>query len=234
MISIEHTLPRTEWQKNILAQYHSMRGDLNIFISDYSREKWGWSGQEASVIHHGIDTEIFCPPTTEDERECQALSVVNDWINRDWCCGFNFWAEATSYPNYEFPVSVVGDTKGLSKPAESTEALISEYQKSLIFVNTSLISPVPTSLLEAMSCGCAVVSTSNCMIPEIIKDGENGFLTNNALEMKKIIKRLMDDRALCKKIGQNARKTILEKFNIQSFVEEWNKAFISCLENYNG
>ena len=63
------------------------------------------------------------------------------------------------------PIKVLGDSPGLSKPAESIEALREAYKTSSIFLNTSIHSPVPTVLMEAMASGCAVVSTNNCMIP---------------------------------------------------------------------
>ena len=82
---------------------------------------------------------------------------------------------------------MVGDTPGLSEPAASTEGLVATYQNSRIFLNTSTISPVPTALMEAMSCGCAVVSTATCMIPEVIEHGVNGFITNDTQEMKQYL-----------------------------------------------
>ena len=56
-----------------------------------------------------------------------------------------------------------------STPAESVADLVNEYCSSKVFLNTSTVSPIPTTLLEAMSCGSAVVSTATCMIPEIIE-----------------------------------------------------------------
>ena len=123
------------------------------------------------------------------EREPICLSVVNDWANRDWCCGFTIWQGVTK----GLPVSVLGDTPGLSKPASSFDKLVRAYQSSRIFLNTSTISPVPTSLLEAMACGCAVVSTATCMIPEIIKNGVNGFISNDEEELKEMLVELLNN-----------------------------------------
>ena len=68
----------------------NMRGDINIFISAFSIDEWGWEDKkDTAVITHGIDTDLFCP--ADIEKDDDILSVVNDWINRDWCCGFNIW-----------------------------------------------------------------------------------------------------------------------------------------------
>ena len=231
LISLEHTLPMKEWRGDQLAALKSMRGQLNLFISSYSRKEWGWGEQEAEVIHHGVDTEVFKP--SDGEKKKQLLSVVNDWMNRDWCCGFSFWKKSTG----GLPVRVVGETAGLSEPAPSVEALVNEYQDSQVFVNTSLVSPVPTALLEAMACGCAVVSTNNCMIPEIITHEENGYLTNSEEEMKKICQTLLENPEECRRVGTNARKTIEENFSLSRYIEDWNKIFKKVANrgvNYEG
>jgi len=227
LVSIEHTLPMKEWGEHHLRQLHEMRGDINIFISDYSRERWGWSENEAMVLHHGVDTEVFSIDKNV-QREGRVLSVVNDWINRDWCCGYKLWEQVTGYPESNLPLHVVGDTPGLSSAAPSTEVLVEQYRKSRVFLNTSLISPVPTSLLEAMSCGCAVVTTATCMIPEIIENGKNGYMSNDPKELRSFVDKLLADESLAEEIGNNARETILKEFSIEEFVENWKKVFYAC------
>ena len=218
LVSLEHTLPVPEWGDNIMNAVQNMRGNVNIFISSFSIGEWGWEDkQDTAVITHGIDTDLFC--TTDKDRDQQILSVVNDWINRDWCCGFGIWQRVID----GLPYKVVGDTPGLSEPAASTEELVATYQNNRIFLNTSTISPVPTALMEAMSCGCAVVSTDTCMIPEVIEHGVNGFITNDENQMKQHLVDLLNDEAMCKEIGQNARKTIVENYSMDTFVSNWDK-----------
>lgn len=230
VISLEHTLPVESWGHEQLFDLYKMKGDINIFISEYSRKRWGWSDVEAGVVHHGIDTDLFSPGT--EDRLPRALSVVNDWIQRDWCCGYKLWEDITGFPNSSFfDVHVVGDTPGLSHPASSTESLVEEYRKSQVFLNTSIISPVPTALLEAMSCGCAIVTTENCMIPEIIQNGVNGYMSNDPAKLRNYAQKLIGNKELAKEMGENARRTVLEKFGIKAFTEKWNQIFTqSCLE----
>ena len=221
LLSLEHTLPFPQWGDEILKAMREMRGQFNVFISEFSIDSWGWkTGNDTGVVHHGIDTDQF-KPNNNIEREDHALSVVNDWINRDWCCGFNIWQDVIK----GLPYKVVGDTPGLSKPAASTEELVATYQNSRIFLNTSTISPVPTALLEAMSCGCAVVSTETCMIPEIINNEENGFMSNDPEKLKQYVIDLLNDEDLAKEMGKKARETILKKFTLDSFTKTWNKVF---------
>jgi len=220
-ISLRHTLPHPNWP-----QYHlnniknQLRGDINIFISEFSRDKWGWTEDEAEVIHHGVDTDLF-KPSPSVVKQKHILSVVNDWVNRDAFCGYNIYKKVTQ----DLPVRILGDTPGLSVPAKSVPHLVSEYQQSQIFINTSLYSPIPTVLLEGMACGLVPVSTDNCMISDVIKNDYNGYRTNDLNEMRKYLEMLLENPQKCLELGKNARKTILEKFPMDKFVDKWNDVF---------
>jgi len=219
MISLEHTLPIPSWPQDQLNSFKSMVGDLNVFISEYSIDKWGIKC-DPKVIHHSVDTDMFKP--TSKTATTEVLSVVNDFKNRDYCCNYSGWERVSE----GFDAKLVGSSPdGSSKPAESIEALVDEYNSAKVFLNTSTISPVPTSLLEAMACGCAVVTTATCMIPEIIENGVNGFMSNDENELKGYIKKLLDDKELAIHLGNNARETIKDKFSEQKFIENWNKTF---------
>ena len=225
ILSIEQTLPMTDWPKDYISQVKQMKGNVNAFISEYSREKWGWTSHEAEVVHHGIDANRFAF-NKQEGRKPVVLSVCNDWINRDIPCGFKAWEEASK----DLPVKVLGDTPGLSKPASSLEELVNAYQTSQVFLNTSQVSPIPTSLLEAMSCGCAIVSSATCMIPEVIRHGENGFLGQTPEELNYYCKELLNDKRLAQKFGESARRTVEEKFSLPSFLSKWDALFTRTVE----
>ena len=79
-----------------------------------------------------------------------------------------------------------------------------------------------------MSCGCAVVSTETCMIPEVIENGVNGFMTNDEKQMKQYLVDLLNDESLAKEIGDNARKTIVKRYSTEGFVNTWQQILKSA------
>ena len=76
-----------------------------------------------------------------------------------------------------------------------------------------------------MSCGCAVVTTATCMIPEIIDHGRNGFMSNDEDELRGYCKQLLEDEELRNKMGAEARATILAQFSEDKFIQNWNEIF---------
>lgn len=227
LINIEHTTTTTAnpLHQDALTESKKMIADYNVYISEYNRQAWEWENPY-HVIHHGIDMDVFKCSTDILDREKVALSVVNDWANRDWCCGFTLWRTATGFPhNQVVPVKVIGDNPGISKPATDTKELASVYDNSRVYLNTSTASPIPTSMLEAMSCGCAIVSTNNCMIPEIIEHGVNGFLSNDPIALRQYTQELLSNDSLAKEMGEAARKTIEERFSLDKFLTNWNILF---------
>jgi len=232
LISMEHRLPMPDDPSEV-AIAQSMVGDLNVFVSEYQQQAWGFPDDFGMVNHTGIDTEMFTPPDNDYVRESWALSVVNDWINRDWCCGFTFWREVTGFPSPApmIPYRVLGDTPGLSQVAPDMATLIDFYQRAGVYLNTSTVSTLPTVILEAMACGCPVVSTDTCLIPKIIiEHGVNGFVGKTPDELRRYTYELLNNPLLAKQIGDAGRKTIEEKFSQDRFVRQWNEIFQKAAE----
>jgi len=227
ILSLEHTLPIPSWPEGQREALSSMQGDYNVFISEYSRDEWGADFPNCRVVHHGVDTDVFREiPEKKEDKSGLILSVVNDFVNRDYCCNFSGWQRITN----GLPVRLVGATEGLSEPAKSVEDLVNEYNSCQVFLNTSTVSPVPTTLLEAMSCGCAVVSTATCMIPHIIEHGVNGLVSNDENELRGYVEAVLKDDELRQQLGNNARKTVESRFSTDKFVGNWNKLFDEVAE----
>lgn len=223
-----HVLPDIRFNTDEqIRSFQSIDVDLNTFISDYNRNAWGYNQSNAIVVEHGLDTRFWCADN-DTERHNYLLSVVNLWPHRNWACGWNLWKDIVGLnPDYSstLPIKVIGKNDNLSKPAASILELKNEYCKAKIFLNTSLHSPVPMSLLEAMACGCAIVSTNTCMIPEIIKHGYNGLIAGTAKELKQYCLDLLYNDELSKSLGDNACLTIQNNYNINQFTTRWNKIF---------
>lgn len=97
------------------------------------------------------------------------------------------------------------------------------YQKNIpewltiadVFVLPSLTEGSSNVLLEAMSMSRPVISTKVGSAPDIIKHLKNGVLIEpkNVDQIVEHISALLENNTLSKRIGMNARDTIVQKFN---------------------
>jgi glycosyltransferase involved in cell wall biosynthesis len=217
IISVEHTVPTKDLSPQQVNSMRSLRGDINIFITEYARSQWGYDGE---IVENSIDYDTF-KPTCGEAEEKYILTVANDFVKRDYCLNYKGWKRIVE----NLPTRLVGDTPELSKPAASTDELVEEYNKCSLYLNTSTESQLPTVLLEAMACGKPVVSTATCSIPSFVKHGENGFLSNDEKELRKYVELLLNNKELREKMGNKAREMITKRFSHEKFINSWNKVF---------
>lgn len=103
--------------------------------------------------------------------------------------------------------------------------LLEYYQNATIYVFPSYYEGLPTTLLEAMSCGLPVVATDVDGTSEAVIDGETGYLVppKNSKKLAGAILRLLADEELMKRMGEKAINRIKKHYDwgiIASKIEE--------------
>jgi len=83
-------------------------------------------------------------------------------------------------------------------------------QAGNILLITSRYEGFSLSLIEGMSQGLIPITFPVGVAPEIIRDGENGFLVNSIYEAEEKIKLLLNDAELRKTLSKNARNTTIQ------------------------
>ena len=86
------------------------------------------------------------------------------------------------------------------------------YSAADIVVYPSTIEGFGLPALEALACAKPFIGTRTGEMPYIIKDGENGLLVdvNNPEQLKDALEKLINSKALRKKLERNARKSIAD------------------------
>jgi glycosyltransferase involved in cell wall biosynthesis len=76
---------------------------------------------------------------------------------------------------------------------------------------------IPNVILEAMASGLPIISTSVGGIPEVVINGQNGFLIrpNNPVELADTIEKIINDKSLVQKMGAEGRKMVSQNFDIE-------------------
>ncbi len=90
-----------------------------------------------------------------------------------------------------------------------------------VFILPSLYEGNPKALLEAMSCGLAIIGTDVEGINNIIKHKENGYLCKtDSKSIRDAIDIVMRDDELRKQLGKNARQFIINHHAIDEIVKK--------------
>lgn len=88
----------------------------------------------------------------------------------------------------------------------------------------------PVSIIEASASGMPILSTTHCDIPEVVMDGESGYLVPerdvDALAAKLEI--LVSNPDLWKQMGQEGRRHIEKDYNIITQVQRLEKIYDKC------
>ena len=110
--------------------------------------------------------------------------------------------------------------------------LLKYYASSDIFVLPSInlnghTETLGVVLLEAMACGTPVIGSNVGGIPDIIKDGYNGFLVSEKSpeDLADKIIELLSNKELAEEFATNGLKTVQEKFSWISVTERFIEVY---------
>jgi len=105
-----------------------------------------------------------------------------------------------------------------------------------VFVLTSLWEGLPISAIEAMAAALPVVVTHTGGVGEIIEEGKTGALApcQDMTSMLQKVLPLLRDEGLRKQMGQNARISVKNRFNIEDMVRESELLYVRSLQEDSG
>lgn len=94
-----------------------------------------------------------------------------------------------------------------------------------IFLLFSNVEGMPLTVLEAMSCGVPVVTTPVGGTPELVRSGQDGFVTKSLdkEEYAQAVIRLLEDEPLRMKLGAAGRRRVEESFSTNAIVPKYEK-----------
>jgi glycosyltransferase involved in cell wall biosynthesis len=107
------------------------------------------------------------------------------------------------------------------------------YQGLDLYINTSLHEGLPMSILEAMSHGLPVIAPKSGGLPEILKDGLEGYLVdgrNPKMFAEKCLQ-LYRDKELTRNMGTASRERIFNNFSIEIMAGKYYHLYYNIIYN---
>ncbi len=104
------------------------------------------------------------------------------------------------------------------------------YHASDIFLSASEVELQGLSIMEAMACGLPVIAARSMAVPELVKDGINGYLfePGNEKDAASKILRLALNKKLRDKMSENSRE-LISKHDIERTLDRFEKIYYRSL-----
>ena len=110
------------------------------------------------------------------------------------------------------------------------------YRRADVFVAPGIWDePLGLVILEAMICRTPVVVTRKGGVTLSVKDGHNGFFIRprNSVDLAEKVNKLLRSKRLRRKMGDNARQVVLDKFDWSKIIKKFIRVYKGSL-NHNG
>lgn len=239
---------RPVWQKVLIKIFSWLIVVLShetICVSEKTRENifsWPFIKNKLVVIHNGLESFRLKERTVARQElgvTSNETKVVGTLAELHKVKGLDVLLEAWQVLHESFDAQLViagrGDeAENLQNTANNLGisgsvkflGFVPEARSLLsgldIFILPSRSENLPYAILEAGFAGLPVVASRVGGIPEIINNGENGFLVEKESVSGLVIKlkNLLEDGNLAKRLGNNLKRTITEKFSREKMFEE--------------
>ncbi|MEY8750885.1 N-acetyl-alpha-D-glucosaminyl L-malate synthase BshA [Alkalicoccobacillus gibsonii] len=200
------------------SQYHPVEtGDL--------KKRYGIEADEAVFIHISNFR-----PVKRIQDVIKSFSLINQSIKAKLLLigdGQELPAarELISELGLEEQVLVLGSQKHLAELLSISDVMLLLSEKE----SFGLVA------LEAMACGVPVIGTRIGGIPEVIKDGETGFLceVGDVGDVMKRAIQLVEDPSTLQRFREAAMQDVIERFNADKIVAEYEVIYQTVLAERN-
>lgn len=198
---------------------------LLVHVTYFNELMWNNNRTPTKVIEHGVMVDENVSYSGEIKK---GIVVINGIVKRGRRLGLDVFEKVRK----QIPLDIVGmgseEVGGLGEMnIRELPAFIAQYR---FFFNPIRYTSLGLSVCEAMMTGIPVIGLATTEMPVTIKNNYSGFVDTNVNVLINKMDMLLEDRAKAKELGEGAKATALEKFNIKRFTEDWLQTFTTVNE----
>ena len=228
-------------------------------VKEFIVEREGVPPEQVRVVYNGVDADRFAPPSGPHAGNADNTLTVGYVGSITRIKRVDFLLRATArlipkLPGLRLLVVGGGPGQGLRRNEGETDRRLTELVRDLglaghltflspqsrvedemkkmdLFVMPSVSEGMSNAILEAMATGLPVLATDCGANREVIIDGKTGHLfpCDDEKRLGELILNLLQDTGERLRMGQEARKRILERFTIRRMVEEMERVYVEEL-----
>ena len=215
------------------------KADVFLVVAPYLKDIFKDIVEEEKIEIFNNAIEI--PKEANPDYSCQRVLFLGRLCKEK---GIGELLEAIKELNQEFPrlelyLGGVWIDEELKKKAEECGEFVhhlgwidaekkDEYLRNCnMFILPTYFEGLPMSLLEGMAYGCACVATEVGGIPQVMTNRKEGLLipAKKVQEIKNALRELLLNQELQEELGTNARKRVMEKYEISKSVQRLTEVY---------
>ena len=195
-------------------------GVLLVHVTPFNRLMWDSRRTPARVIEHGVIEPRGINYRGEMER---GLVIVNHLARRGRRLGADVFFEARR----NVPLDLIGmgaaEAGGIG---EVQHRDLPRFAASYRFLfNPIRYTSLGLAVIEAMMIGMPIIGLATTEMATAVVNGESGYVDTDLAKLIDRMKELLRDPHEAARLGQGARQRARDRFGIERFVADWNRAF---------
>ena len=225
-IYLEHNTPKP----NAVDTRHPIDDPdvLLVHVTHYNRLMWDNGRTPTIVIEHSVALDPSIRYSGHIER---GITMINGMQKRPRIAGYDIFLQARQV----VPLDAVGmETEAIGGlgdvPYRELHRRVAEYR--------FLFSPIrytslPLAVIEAMTIGMPVVALATTELPTVIENGVTGYVSCDIDRLIYAMRFLLANPQEARQLGARARAVACERFSLDRFIRDWNRAFALCRGTFN-
>ena len=193
---------------------------LLVHVTHFNNLMWDSGRTPTMVIEHSVAID----PSIEyvGDRD-KGITVINEMKRRGRISGYDIFCKARE--------SVPLDTCGIKSEEigglgdikyRDLHRLMARYR---FLFSPMRYTSLPLAVIEAMTIGMPMIALATTELPTVIQNDYNGYVSCDVEFLIDRMLFLLNNPKEAKRLGQNAKCTAQERFNLDRFRRDWNKAF---------
>jgi glycosyltransferase involved in cell wall biosynthesis len=193
---------------------------LLVHVTAFNNLMWDAGQTPTTVIDHGV----LIPPNVSYKGDLdKGIVIINHLKDRGRRLGSDIYANV----HKKVPLDLVG------MASEELEGGVGEViHKDLFefisryrfFFQPIRYTSLSLSLCESMMIGLPIIALATTELVTVIKNGISGYIDTRIERLIEFMNFLIKHPDDAKRLGIAARRYALERFNIERFIDDWNKA----------
>jgi len=198
-----------------------------VHVTHFNDLMWDCGETPTRVIDHGV----IAPAADYTGKFEKGIVVINNLKERGRRLGLDVFLEVRKH----VPLDLIGmDTKKIGGLGEILHPDLPDFIKDYRFMfNPIRYTSLGLAVLEAMMVGLPVAGLATTEMVTVIRDGHSGILHTNVDHLISGMRKLLEDKDLARRLGNEGKQIATQRFNIERFTTDWYNLFIELVQEKN-